>query len=108
MPFQKGNPGGPGRRGKKYAPGTGDVLADMKHAYNQPASADTTQAHKTCRKWLEEAPSAFMARMTELERKGQGGEAPPGAGPDLGTEKCLQLIEQLLEEFNEANPEDRR
>lgn len=122
-PFQKGNPGGPGRRkgGASKKPAhpppfvptlpageTYDILADMQHAYHRPPTDDRTAGQQRCRKWLDDAPAAFMARLTELEKQKEGGgQTPPGAAPDLGTDRCIALIEQLLKEFNDAEFERR-
>jgi hypothetical protein len=73
----------------------------MRHVYLNGATWDRTQAHEHMRAFWAKNPKGFTAQMAALEREhkatkpgsGSGGEAPI---EDVGTAKCMALIEKLL------------
>jgi hypothetical protein len=59
-----------------------DMLAAMRHVSCQPASADMSFQQANFRKWMEEAPGAFHARLTTLEdAERQAGKVTAPVGP---------------------------
>jgi hypothetical protein len=94
------------------------VYADMRHVYTRPKGEDRTPAQKNCRRWLEEDPKAFLAKLADLERAvlsregKEGGQerGPDGLLRDAGAERVEELCLSLLEEagaFIDLEPGDR-
>jgi hypothetical protein len=83
-------------------------LADMRHVYLRPESADTTFGQRACREWLKANISGFMAAKSRLEeafleyeRDQQLPNLPPGQDDgyleDLASDRIEAMIEELLE-----------
>jgi hypothetical protein len=65
--FQPGNPGGPGRGGKKLAEEVQDPLTVMRHVVSTPPAADRTYQQRAYRQWLKANLGRFMTKLVNLE-----------------------------------------
>jgi hypothetical protein len=110
--FKKGNPGRPGRGHRKGGSDEkpSQLLRDMRFVYGHDEGADRTAGHRHCREWLRSDKKGFLSKLADLE-KAAGGSAKAGrpdapaapAEEDIGTEKCVQLCEELLKKWG-ADP----
>jgi hypothetical protein len=77
------------------------VLRDMRHVYSRPESSDKTEGQRTMRAWKRDKPATFMEAMERREAEYAGKsnqQSSLGEGErDLGTERCRELIRQLLD-----------
>jgi hypothetical protein len=65
--FKPGNPGGPGRGGKKLSEEVQDQLTVMRHVVSTPPTADQTYQQRAYRQWLKANLSRFMTKLVNLE-----------------------------------------
>jgi hypothetical protein len=116
-PFQKGNTiGAYGRGGKPLVYTQASLLQDMRHVRSQPASCDTSEGERDCRRWKQTDLKGFLERLATLElaelkameaQAGQGG-AVAATDEDLGAleRMCVQWLEDEKRQ-REANGDGR-
>ena len=78
------------------------LLRDMRHVYDEAAEADKTEGQKKQRAFLESNPREFMSQMSKLEGANQvrmEKVEEQKKEPDVGSAKCNQLIDRLLNEW---------
>ena len=91
-----------------------DLLRDMKHVWNNREDTDVTEGQLACRQLLNRDKKAFIQHMAALERafnpklaeRNEKEKAPK----DEGLDKCLELIDKLLEEWQHVRdnvPKDK-
>lgn len=117
--FKKGNPG---PKGLKKPPPPEDepepdtegepasaLLAAMRRVVSTAPGKDRSPLEKNCREWLKADTKQFMTRMASMEMalleavgKGGGEQAPElPQKRDEGTERAMNLIEELLQGWEE-------
>jgi hypothetical protein len=88
------------------------LLADYRFVWENDKAHDDTPQRRTLRKMLDDDPRGFVKDLKELEKaelsgKAAGEKAPGACGvpspadpqpADLGADRCLELIDQLLGE----------